>query len=152
MENREEQYRVLLKQVEALVEKESDLIANLSNVSAAIRETFPFLWCGFYIVRGDILLLGPFQGHVACCRIGYGKGVCGTAWQERRSLVVDNVEDFPGYIACSSLAKSEIVVPVFAGCDVVAVLDIDSENEADFGEVDRVNLEKLAAIVSTFFD
>ena len=151
MESREEKYRILLKQVESLIEKESDLIANLSNISAAIRETFPFLWCGFYLVRGDILVLGPFQGHVACCRIGFGKGVCGTAWQEQRTLVVKNVDDFPGYIACSSLAKSEIVVPIFAGYDVVAVLDIDSENESDFDEIDKIYLEKLAVTISTLF-
>jgi len=151
MENREEKYRLLLLQVESLVEHESDLIANLSNISAAIRETFPFLWCGFYLVRGDVLLLGPFQGHVACCRIGYGKGVCGTSWKERRTVLVDNVEQFDGYIACSSLAKSEIVVPIFAGQEIVAVLDIDSEMESDFGEVDRIYLEKIVAVASKLF-
>lgn len=151
MEEREEKYRILLKQVDSLIESESDLIANLSNVSAAIRETFPFLWCGFYLVRGEILLLGPFQGHVACCRIGFGKGVCGAAWKEKRSIVVENVCDFDGYIACSSLAKSEIVVPIFSGQDVVAVIDIDSENVGEFSEIDRINLEKIAAILSVLF-
>ncbi|HXH03031.1 MAG TPA: GAF domain-containing protein [Candidatus Competibacteraceae bacterium] len=140
-------YRILLPQLEALIASESDWIANLANVAAALKAAFGWLWVGFYRVQEHELVLGPFQGPLACSRIGYGKGVCGTAWKERRTLVVPDVDAFPGHIACSSLSRSEIVVPVFSGDRVVAVLDVDSERLAAFDEVDADYLEALAALL-----
>lgn len=147
MENREkeETYRLLLKQVKALMENENDPIANMANMASLIHETFGFWWTGFYRVMNDQLVLGPFQGPVACTRIGFGKGVCGTAWKERRTLVVPDVEQFPGHIACSSKSKSEIVVPIFKGDEVVGVLDIDSERLATFDPSDQKWLEEIVA-------
>lgn len=141
---KEEKYALLYKQVRALVEGESDTIANMANIAAMIQETFRFWWTGFYRVAGEELVLGPFQGPLACSRIKFGRGVCGTAWKERATQVVPDVELFPGHIACSSASRSEIVVPVFnvAG-DVTAVLDIDSEQLAMFDDVDRLWLEKI---------
>lgn len=147
MENgeKEERYRLLLKQVKAMVESESDTIANMANVASLIHEAFRFWWTGFYRVMDGQLVLGPFQGPVACTRIGFGKGVCGTSWKERRTLVVPDVEQFPGHIACSSESKSEIVVPIFKGNDIVGVLDIDSEQKATFDSTDQRWLEEIVA-------
>ena len=140
---KEEKYALLYKQVASLVESESDPIANMANVAAMIHYTFGFWWTGFYRVVGEELVLGPFQGPLACSRIAYGRGVCGTAWKEQRTQVVPDVELFPGHIACSSVSKSEIVVPLFKDGEVVAVLDIDSEHLATFDETDRQWLERI---------
>ena len=142
---KEEKYALLHKQIAALTEGESDPIANMANVAAMIHSTFGFWWTGFYRVVGDELVLGPFQGPLACSRIKYGRGVCGTAWKQRQTQVVPDVELFPGHIACSSLSRSEIVVPVWHGDEIVAVLDIDSEHLATFDEVDKEWLEKIVA-------
>ena len=147
--NKEERYGHLLPQVAALCEGESDLIAKMANVSALLHQEFGFWWTGFYRVAGDELLLGPFQGPLACVHIGYGKGVCGTAWKERRTVVVPDVEQFPGHIACSSESRSEIVVPMFRGSEVIAVLDIDSRDLNTFDEVDARWLERIAALLVT---
>lgn len=144
---KEEKYALLLKQVAALIEGESDTIANMANVAAMIHSTFGFWWTGFYRVAGEELVLGPFQGPLACSRIKFGRGVCGTAWKEQKTQVVPDVELFPGHIACSSLSRSEIVVPVWQGEKIVAVLDIDSEKLATFDEVDRVWLERIVEIL-----
>ena len=140
---KEEKYALLYKQVASLVESESDPIANMANVAAMIHYTFGFWWTGFYRVVGEELVLGPFQGPLACSRIAYGRGVCGTAWKEQRTQVVPDVEQFPGHIACSSASKSEIVVPLFKEGKVVAVLDIDSEQLATFDETDKLWLERI---------
>lgn len=144
---KEEKYALLYKQIASLVEGESDTIANMANVAAMIHTTFSFWWTGFYRVVGEELVLGPFQGPLACSRIKYGRGVCGTAWKEQTTQVVPDVELFPGHIACSSLSRSEIVVPVWQGEEIVAVLDIDSEHLATFDEVDKVWLEKIVALL-----
>lgn len=144
---KEEKYRLLYKQIQALVEDESDTIANMANVAAMIHHTFGFWWTGFYRVTGGELVLGPFQGPLACSRIAYGRGVCGTAWKERTTQVVPDVEKFPGHIACSSASKSEIVVPLIKEGEVTAVLDIDSEHLATFDDTDRRWLEKIAEIL-----
>ena len=138
-----EKYELLFEQLKALINKESDIIANMSNIVAVIHETFGFWWTGFYRVIDNELVLGPFQGPVACTRIAYGKGVCGTSWQERKTIVVEDVHKFPGHIACSSASKSEIVVPLFKEKQVVGVLDIDSENLATFDSVDKEWLERI---------
>jgi GAF domain-containing protein len=142
--NKEERYKLLTAQIDSLIAGETDSVAMMANVCAAIQETMGFFWTGFYRVVGDELLLGPFQGPVACMHIGFGRGVCGTAWKQRETIVVPDVELFPGHIACSSLSRSEIVVPVFdkAG-EVVAVLDIDSKELATFDDTDREYLEKI---------
>lgn len=142
--NKEERYKLLTAQIGSLIAGEIDSVAMMANVCAAIQETMGFFWTGFYRVVGDELLLGPFQGPVACMHIGFGRGVCGTAWKQRETIVVPDVEQFPGHIACSSLSRSEIVVPVFdkAG-EVVAVLDIDSKELATFDDTDREYLEKI---------
>ena len=145
--SKEEKYALLYKQIAAVTENESDCIANMANVAAMIHETFRFWWTGFYRVAGEELILGPFQGPLACSRIAYGRGVCGTAWKELRTQVVPDVEQFPGHIACSSASKSEIVVPLFKDGKVVAVLDIDSEHLATFDETDRLWLEKIVEIL-----
>ena len=134
---------MLYKQIAAVTESESDTIANMANVAAMIHATFGFWWTGFYRVAGEELVLGPFQGPLACSRIAYGRGVCGTAWQEARTQVVPDVEQFPGHIACSSASKSEIVVPLFKDDKVTAVLDIDSEQLATFDETDKLWLERI---------
>lgn len=141
--SKEEQYASLLPQVKALVEGEQDLIANLANAAAALKATFDFFWVGFYLVKEEQLVLGPFQGPVACTRIRKGRGVCGTAWQEAVTLVVPDVDAFPGHIACSSLSRSEIVVPLIKHGEVWGVLDIDSERLDFFDETDRKFLEEL---------
>lgn len=143
---KEEKYEVLYRQIEALMEGESDMIANMANVAAMIHSTFHFWWTGFYRVVGEELVLSPFQGDLACSRIKYGRGVCGTAWKSQTTQVVPDVELFPGHIACSSLSRSEIVIPVWRGSEIVAVLDIDSEHLATFDEVDRLWLEKIVKL------
>lgn len=142
-----ERYASLLPQIKALIEGESNLVANLANISAALHEAFGFWWVGFYLVEGDELVLGPFQGPVACTRIGRGRGVCGTAWQRGQIIVVEDVELFPGHIACSSASRSEIVVPLWKGDKVWGVLDIDSERLATFDECDQEWLEKLCQMI-----
>ena len=144
---KEEKYALLYKQVAAVAESESDPIANMANVAAMIHYTFGFWWTGFYRVIGEELVLGPFQGPLACSRIAYGRGVCGTAWKEARTQVVPDVEQFPGHIACSSASKSEIVVPLFKKGEVVAVLDIDSEFLATFDETDKIWLERILELL-----
>ena len=146
--NKKEQYRLMERQLAALLEGESDTIAKMANVAAVLHETFGFWWTGFYRVAGEGLILGPFQGPVACMHIPYGKGVCGTAWARNASVVVPDVEAFPGHIACSAASRSEIVVPVH-GPDgsVIAVLDIDSDKLATFDETDRVWLEKIVTLL-----
>lgn len=145
---KEEKYALLHKQIKAVVEGESDAIANMANVAAMIHATFGFWWTGFYRAIDSILVLGPFQGPLACSRIPYGRGVCGTAWKEAETLVVPDVELFPGHIACSSASRSEIVVPLFNGDGTVkAVLDIDSEHLATFDECDKVWLERIVALL-----
>ena len=144
---KEEKYALLYKQIASLVEGESDTIANMANVAAMIHFTFGFWWTGFYRVAGEELVLGPFQGPLACSRIKYGRGVCGTAWREQQTQVVPDVEQFPGHIACSSMSRSEIVVPVWRGEEIVAVLDIDSEHLATFDEVDKEWLERIVALL-----
>ena len=144
-DSKKELYENLLPQIKSLVEGESDEIANMANISACLKDTFNFWWVGFYRVIVDELVLGPFQGPLACTRIRKGKGVCGTAWQNAETVIVTDVDEFPGHIACSSLSKSEIVVPVFKNNEVVAVLDIDSEKLATFDAIDKEYLEKLVA-------
>ena len=150
--NKEERYQRFLPDWELLISGETDEIAVLANTCAALREAFGFFWIGFYLVKNEQLVLGPFQGDVACYRIRKGRGVCGTAWAEARTQVVPDVEQFPGHIACSSLSKSEIVVPVIANDEVIGVLDIDSDELATFDETDRIYLEKLVdALVKTIY-
>ena len=146
--SKQEDYKLLLSQVKAMVKDESDAVANMANVAALIQEAFHFWWTGFYRVIGEQLVLGPFQGPVACTRIGFGKGVCGTSWKEKKTYVVEDVELFPGHIACSSESKSEIVVPLFKGEEVIGVLDIDSEKLATFDAIDKEWLEQIAEVVS----
>ncbi len=138
-----DQYRSLLPQIRALTEVEPDRVANLANIVAALKQQFGWLWVGFYLVKDGEMVVGPFQGPVACTRISKGRGVCGTSWQEGRTLIVPDVEAFPGHIACSSLSRSEIVVPVFYRGEVVGGLDVDSVNGNDFDEEDRRWLEEL---------
>lgn len=146
--SKEEKYSLLYKQIASLIEGESDTIANMANIAAMIQETFHFWWTGFYRVLDGQLILGPFQGPLACSRIAYGRGVCGTAWKERRTQLVPDVDKFPGHIACSSLSRSEIVVPVFdEDGTVTAVLDIDSEHIATFDECDKEWLEKIVLLI-----
>ena len=144
---KEEKYALLYKQIAAVVESEKDAIANMANVAAMIHHTFGFWWTGFYRVVGEELVLGPFQGPLACSRIAYGRGVCGTAWKEEHTQVVPDVEQFPGHIACSSASKSEIVVPLMKNRKVIAVLDIDSEHLATFDETDRLWLERIMELM-----
>lgn len=138
-----ERYASLLPQIKGLIEGETDLVANLANIAAALKEQFGWLWVGFYLVKGEQLVVGPFQGPVACTRIYKGKGVCGTSWAEARTLIVPDVEAFPGHIACSSLSRSEIVVPVFHQGEIAGVLDIDSERLNEFDEEDQRWLEEI---------
>lgn len=144
---KEEQYQALTPQIKALLEGETDLIANLANVSAALKEQFNWLWVGFYLVKNNELVLGPFQGPVACTRIKIGRGVCGASWAEQKTLIVADVEKFPGHIACSSLSRSEIVVPFFHQGVVAGVLDVDSEHLALFDETDKKYLEEIARLI-----
>jgi GAF domain-containing protein len=144
---KEEQYQALIPQITGLLTGESDLVANLANVAAALKEQFRWLWVGFYLVKEDELVLGPFQGPVACTRIRKGRGVCGTSWSEARTLIVPEVEKFPGHIACSSASKSEIVVPVMKDDKVVAVLDADSELLDHYDQTDQEYLEKIVSLI-----
>lgn len=144
---KEEQYKSLLPQIRALVGAEINLIANMANICAALREQFGFLWIGFYIVKNDELVLGPFQGPVACTRIARGKGVCGNAWAKKRTFIVPDVDAFPGHIACSSLSRSEIVIPLIYNEEVKAVLDVDSDKLNGFDETDEFY---LTSIISSF--
>lgn len=144
-------YAELHPQLVALTASEPDLTANLANTAAALRQAFGFFWVGFYLVKGDELVLGPFQGPIACTRIRRGRGVCGTSWAEARTVLVPDVEAFPGHIACSSASQSEIVVPLLKDGRVVAVLDVDSDQLNDFSEADRVGLEALAQLASGWF-
>ncbi|MBK7130084.1 MAG: GAF domain-containing protein [Crocinitomicaceae bacterium] len=149
--NRAEKYQVLIPQVKALIEGEADITANLANISAALRQTFGFFWVGFYLVRNNELVLGPFQGDIACTRIQKGKGVCGVCWEKSQTILVADVDQFPGHIACSSLSKSEIVVPIICKNQVVAVLDVDSDQLNDFSETDKIYLEQITFIISGLF-
>ena len=145
--NKIEKYQNLLPQIESLVAGEMDMIANMANVAAALHEAFGFWWTGFYRVESQQLVLGPFQGPIACTRIPYGKGVCGTAWQRAETVIVPNIHDFPGHIACSSASNSEIVVPLIRNNRVIAVLDIDSKDFNTFDETDQLYLEKIAEML-----
>ena len=145
--NKEEKYRTLISQLESLIGDEKDLIANLANTVAALHQTFGFFWVGFYLVRDEELVLAPFQGPVACTRIHYGKGVCGTAWKQGETIIVPNVAQFPGHIACNSESKSEIVVPLFLNGNTIGVLDIDSDHLNSFDTTDQFYLEKICDIV-----
>ncbi len=147
MSEKSEKYALLQKQVASLTAGETNLTANLANTAATIHEAFGFWWTGFYLVEEKQLVLGPFQGPVACTRIPYGKGVCGTAWQRRETVIVPDVEEFPGHIACSSASRSEIVVPLFREGEVVGVLDIDSRELATFDAEDAAGLEAIAALL-----
>lgn len=144
---KQEQYESLIPQIKGLLEGEPDLIANLANVVAALKEQFNWFWIGFYLVKKDELVLAPFQGPVACTRIRKGRGVCGTSWAESKTFIVADVEKFPGHIACSSLSRSEIVVPVIRNNEVVAVLDVDSENLNQFDSTDELWLEKIIGLI-----
>lgn len=146
---RQEKYASLLPQIRALVEGEKDLIANISNIVAAIKESMGFLWVGCYFVKENELVLGPFQGPVACTRIGFGKGVCGACWQRAEPIIVKNVDDFPGHIACSTESRSEITVPVFKNREVFMILDVDSRSLADFDETDKNFLQQIALIIES---
>jgi L-methionine (R)-S-oxide reductase len=145
---KEEQYRWLLPQVEGLLTGETDLVANMANVSAALKEQFNFLWVGFYLVKNDELVLGPFQGPVACTRITKGRGVCGTSWAENKTLIVPDVEKFPGHIACSSLSRSEIVIPMVKQQEVIGVLDVDSKDLDTFDETDAKYLSQIISMIN----
>lgn len=146
--NKEEQYAALLPQIAALLAHEPDLVANLANMTAALKAQFGWLWVGFYLVKEDELVLGPFQGPVACTRIRKGRGVCGTSWTQGVTVIVPDVEQFPGHIACSSLSRSEIVVPVYKDNEVVAILDADSEALDQFDETDKTWLERAVALLA----
>ncbi len=145
--DKQTQYESLIPQIKGLLDGESDLVANLANVAAALKEQFGWFWVGFYLVKEDQLVLGPFQGPVACTRIRKGKGVCGTSWEKAATLIVPDVEKFPGHIACSSLSKSEIVVPLFKNKQVVGVLDVDSELYNHFDATDQFFLEQITALL-----
>jgi L-methionine (R)-S-oxide reductase len=145
--NKKERYDILIPQIESLVEGEPDTVANLSNIAAALKQTMNFFWVGFYIVKNDQLVLGPFQGPIACTRINFGKGVCGTSWKEKKTILVPNVDEFPGHIACSSASKSEIVLPAFKNDQVALVLDVDSDVLNDFDNIDLESLEKVMRII-----
>ena len=142
-----QQYEALITHIKGLLEVENDLIANLANITAALKEQFGWLWVGFYLVKGDELVLGPFQGPVACTRIRKGRGVCGSSWAEQKVLIVPDVEKFPGHIACSSLSKSEIVLPLISNGEVKGVLDVDSSELDEFEETDAVFLGQVVELI-----
>lgn len=150
-ESKEVSYKTLVPQIKALTSGEPDLVANCANVAAALKQTFDFFWVGFYIVKGEHLVLGPFQGPIACTRTSIDKGVCGTSWRQKQTILVPNVDLFPGHIACSSASKSEIVVPIIKDKKVVAVLDVDSDQLDDFDEIDQEYLEELCQYVAELF-
>lgn len=149
-QSKKERYEALLPQLRALIENEPDAIANLSNIAAALKEAMSFFWVGFYRVEGSELVLGPFQGPVACTRIGFGKGVCGTSWKEGKTIIVSDVDKFPGHIACNSASKSEIVVPAFKNNQVALVLDVDSDRPDAFNDTDKQALEEIMRIIEKF--
>ena len=149
--SKEERYEALIPQLKSLLSTETDQIANYANVSAALKEVFDFLWVGFYRVSDKVLVLGPFQGPIACTRIAFGKGVCGFAWQEGKTVIVPDVDQFPGHIACSNASKSEIVIPIIKNDQVVAVLDVDSAILDDFSETDTTYLTNLCIWLSIYF-
>ena len=144
---KQEQYEALIPQIKGLLEGETDLVANLANVTAALKEQFNWLWVGFYLVKNDELVLGPFQGPVACTRIKKGRGVCGSSWAQKETLIVPDVEKFPGHIACSSSSRSEIVVPALHNNEVVGVLDVDSKELNEFDIADQTYLEKIVSLI-----
>jgi len=144
---KEDKYKSLVPQIKALVSGEKDLIANLANIAAALKFGMNFFWVGFYLVKDNNLVLGPFQGPVACTRIGLGKGVCGKAWEQKRTLIVPNVDEFEGHIACSSLSKSEIVIPIMKNGEVVGVLDVDSDEYAAFDNIDENQLQQVIDLI-----
>ncbi|WP_436870866.1 GAF domain-containing protein [Acinetobacter courvalinii] len=145
-----EQYQSILPQIQAIVEDEADVIANLANICAALKQQFGWFWIGFYLVKGNELVLGPFQGPIACTRIAKGRGVCGSAWQQQQVIVVPDVDQFPGHIACSSDSKSEIVLPIMKNGECVGVLDIDSDELNQFDEVDAEYLQQLMTMIEKF--
>jgi GAF domain-containing protein len=145
--NKEEKYQQLLPQIKALIEGEQNLVANLANIAAALKQQFNFWWVGFYLIDGDELVLGPFQGPIACTRIRKGKGVCGTSWEKNETIIVPDVEAFPGHIACSSQSKSEIVVPFQQQHNLVGVLDVDSEQYNSFDDIDAKYLKEIVALI-----
>lgn len=142
-----EQYESLIPQISGIIDGEPDLVANLANVAAALKEQFHWFWVGFYLVKSDELVLGPFQGPVACTRIKKGRGVCGSSWDKGQTIIVPDVEKFPGHIACSSLSKSEIVIPIFANGEVIAILDVDSDKYDQFDSTDQFYLEKIVSLI-----
>jgi len=144
---KEEQYISLIPQIEALLYGETDLVANLANVCAALKEQFGWFWVGFYLIKNDELVLGPFQGPVACTRIKKGKGVCGASWEREETIIVPNVDEFPGHIACASASKSEIVLPIYNNKNIIGVLDVDSEYLSHFDEVDAKYLNKIVNLI-----
>ncbi|HJP64289.1 MAG TPA: GAF domain-containing protein [Mucilaginibacter sp.] len=146
--DKKQQYESLIPQLEALLYGEPDLVANMANTCAALKEQFNWFWVGFYLVKDNELVLGPFQGPVACTRIGKGKGVCGASWEQAKTLIVPDVEAFPGHIACSSLSKSEIVLPIYRGNEIVGVLDVDSEHLDQFDETDAKYLEQIVKLIN----
>jgi len=145
--SKEEQYRSLIPQIAALIEGEPDQIANLANIAAALKEQFGWFWVGFYLVKNEVLVLGPFQGPVACTRIQKGKGVCGASWLQKEILIVPDVEEFPGHIACAAASRSEIVLPLFQAEEVIGVLDVDSEHLAHFDEIDAKYLKEIISLL-----
>jgi L-methionine (R)-S-oxide reductase len=145
--DKRERYETLIPQIESLIAGESDQVANFSNIVAALKQTMDFFWVGFYIVKSNQLVLGPFQGPIACTRIDFGKGVCGASWEQKKTLLVPNVDEFPGHIACSSASKSEIVLPAFKNGEVALVLDVDSDKLNDFDPVDQQALERVMRII-----
>ena len=145
--SKQERYRSLIPQIKGLIEGEADLVANLANIAAALREQFGWFWVGFYMVKENELVVGPFQGPVACSRIRKGRGVCGTSWNEEKTIIVPDVEKFPGHIACSSLSRSEIVVPIIRKKKVVGVLDVDSSELNEFDETDKLYLEEIIDLI-----
>jgi GAF domain-containing protein len=154
--DKQERYKALIPQIQSLIKGESDVVANLSNIAAALKQTMNFFWVGFYLVKENSLtnrqelVLGPFQGPIACTRINIGKGVCGTSWKEKKTILVPNVDEFPGHIACSSASKSEIVLPGFKNGDVVLVMDVDSDQLNDFNEIDEAELSKVMRLIEQF--
>jgi GAF domain-containing protein len=148
--DKQERYDLLVPQIEALVAGEKDVVANLSNIAAALKQTMDFFWVGFYLVKDNQLVLGPFQGPIACTRIDFGKGVCGASWKEQKTILVPNVDEFPGHIACSSASKSEIVLPAFKEGEVALVLDVDSDKLNDFDTIDQRALERVMRMVEKF--
>ena len=147
--SREEKYKSLVPQIQALISGEPDLIANMANISAALKEVFAFWWVGFYLVKNNELVLGPFQGPVACTRIAHGKGVCGSSWKEAKTIIVPDVDQFPGHIACSSASRSEIVLPLIKNNKVIAVLDVDSEHLNHFDATDELYLSNILNLITS---